>query len=239
VPPVPPGAPVGYPATGYGSPQDPATQYVAYDPAAYARPRKPRKRGPVLFWATLALIAIAIGTLGVIDGAGTEVPDAAYPATAMAITGVMLVLGAFWGRAGGLILVGLVAAVATLGATASGDWESTTMTHAPTDAAQVRDSYDFGDGEMLLDLSAVTDVDALDGHRVSVDGGVGTIEVVVPDGMDVAVDASTGVGAIEVFGRHAGGLGVHQDGSVDGGGEAPDMTIEVDLGIGQVTVREQ
>ncbi len=34
-------------------------------------------------------------------------------------------------------------------------------------------------------------------------------------------------------------LSVQKDGFVDGGDEVPDMTIEVDLGIGQVTVREQ
>ena len=68
---------------------------------------------------------------------------------------------------------------------------------------------------------------------------VGTVEIVVPPGMDVSVDASAGVGGIEVFGRETGGFDVQQDGFVDGGDEVPDMTIEVDLGIGQVTVREQ
>jgi phage shock protein PspC (stress-responsive transcriptional regulator) len=241
------------PDTGYGSPgydsplADPTqTGWTApglagqgYDPTAYVRPRNPRKRGPVLFWATLALIAIGIGTLGVVDAAGTDVPDAAYPALAMAVSGVMLVLGAFWGRAGGLILVGLLAAVATVGGTASDDWEGTRMSIAPVDPGEVRDSYDFGSGEMTLDLTGVTDVEGLDGHRLSVDGGVGAIEVVVPPGMDVAVDASAGVGGIEVFDSETGGLGIRQDGYVDGGVGAPDMTIEVDLGIGQVTVREQ
>lgn len=232
-------APVGYPATGYGSPEDPATPYVAYDPAAYARPRKPRKRGPVLFWATLAIIAIGIGTLGVIDGAGTEVPDAAYPALAMAITGVMLVLGAFWGRAGGLILVGLVAAAATAGSTASDDWDGSRLTYTPLEASEVRESYDISTGDLTLDLSRITDVDDLDGRDVRVDGGVGTLEIVVPSGVDVSVDASSGVGAVELFGHETGGFGVQENGSVDGGAGVPDMTIDVDLGIGQVTVREQ
>jgi phage shock protein PspC (stress-responsive transcriptional regulator) len=243
------GAPdTGYGSPGYASPLEGTTQAgwaapglaaQGYDPAAYVRPRNPRKRGPVLFWATLALIAIGIGTLGVVDAAGTDVPDATYPALAMAVTGVMLVLGAFWGRAGGLILVGLLAAVATVGGTASDDWEGTHMSIAPVDPGEVRDSYDFSSGEMTLDLTGVTDVDGLDGHRLSVDGGVGSIEVVVPQGMDVAVDASAGVGGIEVFDSETGGFGIRQDGYVDGGAGAPDMTIEVDLGIGQVTVREQ
>ncbi len=210
-----------------------------YEPTAYVRPRNPRRRGPILFWATLALIAIGVGTLGVIDAAGTDVPDAAYPALAMAITGVMLVLGAFWGRAGGLIVVGLVAAVATLGATASGDWEGANLTYSPTTPGEVRDGYDLGTGELTLDLSGVTDVEALDGRRISVDGGVGVLEVVVPPGMDVTVDASAGVGNVDVLGQESAGVDVQQDGFVDGGGTVPDLTIEVDLGLGQVTVREQ
>ncbi len=210
-----------------------------YDPATYVRPRNPRKRGPLLFWSTLALIAIGIGTLGVIDASGTDVPDAGYAALAMAVTGVMLVVGAFWGRAGGLILVGLIAAVATVGGTASEDLEGTRLAYAPTTVGEVRDSYDLGTGEMTLDLSGITDVDGLDGRDITVDGGVGTIEVVVPRGMDVSVDASAGVGNVEVFEQESGGFDVQQDGFVDGGDEVPDMTIEVDLGIGQVTVREQ
>ena len=70
------------------------------------RPRNPRKRGPILFWFTLALIALAEGVLGVVDLAGVAVADSAYPALALGITALMLVVGSFWGRAGGLILAG-------------------------------------------------------------------------------------------------------------------------------------
>ncbi|WP_457207706.1 PspC domain-containing protein [Nocardioides sp. P5_C9_2] len=244
-PPTVPAPVTGYGSTYTGSTYEGFTQTgpghtgPAYDPNAYVRPRNPRKRGPILFWTTLALIAIGVGTLGVIEAAGTDVPPSGYPALALAITGAMLVLGAFWGRAGGLILVGLVAAVATLGATASGDWDGTSLTYAPTTPAEVRDSYDLGTGELTLDLSGVRDVEDLDGRRISIDGGVGAIEVVVPRGMDVTVDASAGVGNVDVLGQESGGLDVQQGGFVDGGDEVPDMTIEVDLGMGQVTVREQ
>ena len=42
----------------------PAPAYVA------PRPRDPRKRGPILFWFTLLLIAVAEGVLGIVDLAG-------------------------------------------------------------------------------------------------------------------------------------------------------------------------
>ena len=149
-----------------------------------ARPHRDRRRHP-----------------GVIDAAGTDVPEAGYPALAMAVTGVMLVLGAFWGRAGGLILVGLRRRgrhPGRHGVRRLGGHPARLL--ARPRPAEVRDSYDLGTGELTLDLSGVTDVEDLDGRRITVDGGVGSIEVVVPRGMDVSVDASAGVGNVDVLG---------------------------------------
>ena len=108
------------PAEPYQAPYA-AYQYRPSYSTGYVKPRNPRKRGPILFWFTLALIATGVGTLGIIDVSGTSVPDAAYPALALALTGAMLLLGAFWGRAGGLIFIGLDRwPLATLGATGDG-----------------------------------------------------------------------------------------------------------------------
>lgn len=216
--------------------QPPNQPWQAY---TYARPRNPRKRGPILFWFTLALVATGIGTLGLIDVSGTSVADAAYPALATALIGAMLLLGAFWGRAGGLIFLGLIAVVATLGATASDNVEHTPVVHAPTSAADVRDSYDFSAGDFTVDLSGVTDVEDLDGRELSIDAGLGDLEVIVPDGMDVSIEASAGAGDVTVLGERSEGLGVTQEGFVDGGDEVPDMRISIDLGAGQVNVREK
>lgn len=210
-----------------------------YQPYTYVKPRNPRKRGPILFWFTLALIATGVGTLGVIDVSGTAVPSAAYPALALALTGAMLLLGAFWGRAGGLILIGLVLTVGTLATTTADNYDGERLEFAPISAAAVSDSYHLDTGRLLVDLSAVTDVDGLDGRELSVDGGVGDIVVIVPDGMDITVAASTGIGDVNVFDQHQNGLDVNQDGFLDGGYDVPDMRINIDLGVGQVTVREQ
>jgi phage shock protein PspC (stress-responsive transcriptional regulator) len=211
-------------------------------PVTYARsprpPRNPRKRGPILFWFTLALLALAEGVLGVVDVAGAEVIPSAYPALALGITAVMLVLGSFWGRAGGLILVGLVAAVATGLSTAAHSWDEQRLSYAPDTSSEVRGSYELEQGELLLDLSEVGDVEGLDGRDVQVDGGVGRVVVVVPDGVDVSVSANVGVGGVEVFGDRAGGLGISHEGSTDGGVGAPDLRIGIDMGVGDVVVRE-
>ncbi|CAM3810389.1 PspC domain-containing protein [Nocardioides zeicaulis] len=209
--------------------------------ATYARPprpRHPRKRGPILFFFTLALIALAEGVLGVVDLAGAHVVDSAYPALALGTVAVMLLVGAFWGRAGGLVLLGLVAAVAT-GATSVGeDVRDTRVEHAPTTASAVRDSYDFGGGTFTLDLSGVADVEALDGHDIDISGVGGRIVVVVPDGMDVDVTSSIVGGHSEVFGRSSDGFDVTRDGSLDGGAGAPDLSINIDLVGGEILVRD-
>jgi phage shock protein PspC (stress-responsive transcriptional regulator) len=214
--------------------------YSWVPPTSYVRerPRNPRKRGPRLFLFTLALIALAEGVLGVVDLAGVAVADSAYPALALGITALMLVIGSFWGRAGGLIALGLVAALATAGATASDNFDAGDRSYSPTTAGDVRDSYDFGAGTFTLDLSGVTDVDALDGRDIAIDGVGGQIEVVVPDGMDVDVKTSVVGGDSRVFDQRSDGFDVTQDGFLDGGDGVPDMSITIDLVGGEIIVRE-
>jgi len=227
-------------ATGTGGqPYQPYQPYRPYDQATYARPRNPRKKGPILFWFTLALIATGVGTLGLIDVSGTEAPSAAYPALALALTGAMLVLGAFWGRAGGLIFIGLVLSAVTLAATATANYVDTSLAYTPTSSAEVRDSYNLDGGDLTLDLSGVEDVERLGGREITINGGAGEIEVIVPPGMDVTAVATTGVGDVSLFSQHNDGFDINEESFLDGGDDVPDMRIIIDLGVGQVTVREQ
>ena len=55
----------------------------------------------------------------------------------------------------------------------------------------------------------------------------------------VTVDATTGVGDVSLFGRHNDGFDISLREFLNGGSEVPDMRIMIDLGVGQVTVREQ
>jgi phage shock protein PspC (stress-responsive transcriptional regulator) len=201
-------------------------------------PRNPRKRGPKLFLFTLALIALAEGVLGVVDLAGAPVADSAYPALALGITALMLVVGSFWGRAGGLIAVGLVAAVATAGATIGHNIDDEDRLYAPTSAGAVQDQYDFGGGRFTLDLSDVSDLEALDGRDVTIEGVGGRVEVIVPDGMDVDVRTQVVGGDSRVFDQHSDGFDITQDGFLDGGDNVPDMSIHIDLVAGEILVRE-
>ncbi|MGH3334412.1 MAG: PspC domain-containing protein [Nocardioides sp.] len=204
-------------------------------PATYTPPRNPRRRGPVLFWFTLALIALAIGVLGIVDVADVAVADAAYPALAVGITGLMLLVGSFYGRAGGLILLGLLATVPMAAVTAVGQWEGDRIRETPANADEVQSSYEFGGGELVLDLTEVDDVEALDGRQISVEGGAGRIELLVPEDMNVRVIGRIdGPGAITLFGQQEGGFETSSSGLHDAGADAPRLTIDADLGVGEI-----
>ena len=88
-----------------------------------------------------------MGVLGIADLAGAPVADAAYPALAVGIIGAMLLVGAFYGRAGGLILVGLLATLALGVTTAAADYEADDLRRTPVRTADVRPAYRFSTGE--------------------------------------------------------------------------------------------
>jgi hypothetical protein len=209
----------------------------------YVPPPRPRRTGLVLFWPTLALIAIALGTLGIVDVGGSVSPSA-YVALAVAITAVMLIIGAFVGRPGGLIALGIVSCLA-LGATsaveASTDWQTggETLNARPTRAVAVQDVYSVPNGQITLDLSGVRDVAALDGRELDVHLNAGEIDVTLPPGTNAVVDAHMHfAGDISVGGSDRGGLDQSLNRTVVGSTDpnAPTMTLHLDARVGQITV---
>jgi phage shock protein PspC (stress-responsive transcriptional regulator) len=222
------GATAAY-STGYAGPPPPPRP---------VRPRDPRKTGPILFWFTLALIILAEGVLGTLDLAGVPITDSAYPALALGVVAVMLLVGSVYGRAGGLILLGLMATVGTVAATVAGQVDGGQLDRTPTTAAQVQDEYSLGSGEVVIDLSAVRDVQNLDGRTVEVHAGFGRVEVILPDDVDVTVDAHTnGPGHLSLLGGDQGGVGVEDRVTVDGGAGAPQLDLDAWVGVGEVEVR--
>jgi hypothetical protein len=226
----------------YGVPPTPPPPYAPPYVPAYVPQPNPRRRGPILFWFTLALIALALGTLGIIDGAGASVADSAYPALAVGITGAMLAVGAFWGRAGGLILVGLVSTVALVGSVAAVEYDGHEHSiHAtPQTAADVNDDYNMDAGELVLDLTEVSDPSALDGRTIDLEGGVGKMTVVIPDEWGVRVNAHVGIGSARVLDTgENGGFGVDYSAGRSGGIEQPDIKVDAHLGIGAIEVVDE
>jgi phage shock protein PspC (stress-responsive transcriptional regulator) len=216
-----------------GTPPPPPGGTTTYGPVAKTAP--PRRRGPVLFWYALALIALGTGVLGVVDTAGVDVAGSAYPAVALGTCAALLLLGAFWGRAGGLILLGLLSAAVTAGATVAAEADAGHLEATPRSADAVDDRYHLTFGEIDLDLTRVADLEALDGRTVEVGLGVaGRIEVRVPADLDVVVLSDIDEGAVRVLGERLG------DGSqtttVDGGPDAAELTLDVSTVFGEIEI---
>ena len=175
--------------------------------------------------------------VGIVDVSGASVADSTYPAVVVAVVGFMLLVGAFYGRAGGLILVGLLAAGATAATVASEKWDGDQVEIVPATSAEVQDSYVNDVGQYVLDLTQVTDPEELDGRTITMTADVGELEVVVPDDMDVTVTGSVdGPGGITLFGHDSGGIDVNASRSYDGGNEVPEITLDLQLDVGHIDV---
>ena len=241
----PSSGPTGDPyAATAGTPGQQPPAWMPPTPPPYVPPPRPQRTGLVLFWPTLALIAIALGTLGIFDST-YSISVAAYAALAVAITGVMLLVGAFVARPGGLIALGLLTAIAlgitsAVDASTGGSVHTRDLTATPTTAAAVQARYAVANGTIDLDLTEVTDVAALDGKQIAVRLNAGEITVWVPRNVNVNVDAEI---------RYAGEVRVGDD--VRGGfnqgvqrsfaatiPNAPTIDLEIDARVGQITVEQ-
>ncbi|MCW2857936.1 MAG: PspC protein [Marmoricola sp.] len=233
-----------YPAAGTtdAPPAPPAWQPPVAQPPLI--PPHPKRTGIIWFWPTLALIAIGLGTLGLIDSGSTHVVPAAYPALAIAITGVMLLIGSYVGRPGGLILVGFVSCLALALATVVGGFNLSgrSVDVAPASAIAVQPSYQATNGRIRLDLTQVSDPAGLAGRTLHLTLHAGQIDVIVPRTINVDVNADFGfAGGIEVPGYSGGGVQDSVQRHLIGTSAttvAP-LTLDLHANVGQITVEQR
>ncbi|HEY2878038.1 PspC domain-containing protein [Nocardioides sp.] len=203
------------------------------------RPVNPRKKGPILFWFALAVMAVALGVLGIADLAGADVAPSAYPATVLGLSAVSLLIGAFFGRAGGIILVGLVAYAVTAGLTIADRWDVDRTVARPTTPAEVQSSYRMDSGELVVDLAGISP-QALDGREIHVSGDIGHLDIRVPEGLNVDAHLDIdGPGGMNAFGQDEGGFGHEMDTHHVVGADAPTLTIDAQLDIGGIDLHTE
>lgn len=223
-----------------------ATQTTAGDTpsgeatATYAAPR-PRRNGPIWFGFALATIAVGEGILGLMAAAGHHPNLGAYPALALGVIGAYLILGAFWGRAGGLIALGIVAAFATIvGTAANGVGSGKTLDITPTSAAAVMPSYSLGTGSLTVDLTQVRDQRALDGRVVDLNATFGRIQVIVPNGTGVIFHGTVrGAGSIQTWGDEHDGPRATYVQTFPASAGHPTITIDASIRFGAIQLRSE
>lgn len=229
--PVPPGP------GGPGGSFPPPGAWTPPPPPPPVPPKPPRSH---LFGLTMAVTAIALGIVWILDETvAGSMPPSVYPGTVLGVTAAALLVGTWFGRSRLLILVGIVAALATAATTAAGTGPYGQRVYRPTTAAAVQASYDHGIGRMVLHLEDVNDPEALDGQAVSLDQHIGQLEVVVPSTIPVIVNAHVDHGTISgptpsrVTDLADGGEEVTLTSAVDG---EPALTLDLDLDFGEIRI---
>jgi len=131
-----------------------------------------------------------------------------------------------------LAIGGLAIAIARGGI----DIEGESRTYTVSSAADLPLSIDNDAGEVVIDLSGLTPAElaSLDEPAIiEARLDFGSLEVIIPDGIEADIDATTELGDVELFGRTDDGFRNHLSRTVDD----PDLDITLDVGAGEVVVR--
>lgn len=230
------------PATGSGTPP-PGTPYGPPPPAAGSAPpppAAPRERS-LLGRVTVSVALLVAGALAAWNAATShDVGAATVLAAALGIVGVGLLVGAFVGRARGLVALGVVLLAATAIASTAHlhvDRSTGDRRWVPASTAAVHSPYRLGAGDATLDLSSL-DVPA--GQTVSVEAtvGAGRLLVLVPPGAALDVKASAGVGHVLLpAGHESNGLRPTETYAAAGAPTAGTIELDLSVGVGDLEVR--
>lgn len=237
---VPPGDIAASTGTGWPEGPDwgPAAPEPYYEPVPTEPPARPRS---FLGLLTVSATALAIGVLAVMDATWATIPVSAYIATALAVVGLGLLIGTWFGRSRGLIWLGLALAIALPPAVLVADDLDLTADHTRvvlTSIAEVpQEPQTHGTGQVTYDLSGMELADD-DAIELVINQSIGQLRVIVPPEADVQLTAGANLGEVVAFDGMSGGfqpsrsvVDLGPDG--EGGGI---IELELELGIGQIEV---
>lgn len=164
-----------------------------------------RDRSWTLTWLTLSVTAIATAATGIYDAYNDGPHWTAYVAVALGVVALGLLASTLFGHGGPLIGIGILLAIALAIGSFLPNGRIGTQTPTPINAMQVDQHYRHGVGQIELDLTEVSNPQALLGRTVEVEAGIGQTTVVVPEGLNVRVRADLDAGEIRVFDRKTDG----------------------------------
>ncbi len=211
------------------------------EPAAEPAAPEARRPGSSLWLLTVSAALVALGAIAINDAIWATVAPATYIATALGIVGLGLLVGAWFGRSRGLIVMGLVLSFALIPAVAADhvDFRGENVEVRPSAVSDIpTETQEFGAGEVTYDLSEL-DFAETDPVTLSIDQGVGELTVLLPPDVDVTINADLVVGEIQALNRVSGGFGSEVR-VVDDGADGPgggELELQLDLGAGQIEVR--
>jgi phage shock protein PspC (stress-responsive transcriptional regulator) len=163
-------------------------------------------------------------------------PEWLVPALVVA-AGIAIVAGAFMKPVRWLVPPALALALAAGVVAAAGidlDGGVGEREYRPASTADLRDRYELGMGDLVVDLRD-TDLPAGD-VPLEMDVGIGEAMVIVPKDVCVATNADVGIGNVRMFGRDNGGIDVDFEENPDAAPDVTRVVLDADIGVGQVRV---
>jgi phage shock protein PspC (stress-responsive transcriptional regulator) len=165
-------------------------------------------------------------------------PEWLVPALVIA-AGLAIVAGAFMKPIRWLVPPALALALAAgLVAAAGIDFDGGVgeREYRPTSTIDLRDRYELGVGDLVVDLRD-TELPAGD-VPLELDVGIGEARVIVPEEVCVATNADVGVGNVRMFGRDNGGIDVDFEENPEAAADVTRLVLDADVGLGQVHVTD-
>jgi hypothetical protein len=190
---------------------------------------------------TLSLGLLVLGVLAVVDVAGGHVPFFVYAGTLLAIVGLGLLIGAWFGRARWLIPLGLVLTLVLVAGAAphnpklgrgGGD-----VALVPATVDELGSSYHQNFGDFTMDLRNI-DFTGAD-KEIQITMNAGDLTILLPPRVDTTVHAKVNLGDAKVFGTKWGGIGSPArdvtDNDTDGPGGGT-LVLDIQLNAGDLGV---
>jgi hypothetical protein len=230
------------PGTAYSTGTAQATQPIPTASTVYDAPPEPPRERSLLGRITVSAALLVAGVLAAVGTMTSHsVPLVVVLGAALAVVGAGLVVGSVIGRARGLIVLGVLLAMATAVTAATRDIPLETGTGEriwrPTTVADLSSPYKLGIGKGTLDLRGL-DLEPGQTIRLQAHVGAGQLRVLVPREMAMTVDATADVGVISLpDGTGPDGTRSQAHWTAAGTGTDGAVTLRLKVNFGDVEVR--
>jgi hypothetical protein len=182
---------------------------------------------------------MVIGLMAVLDLSGVSIAVSAYFAAALVTISLGLIVGAWFGRARGLIALAMLTSIGLLISTGTERWggEMGNSLYKPQSLGAVADRYDFTIGNATLDLRNVDFANRQ--QDIVLTMKVGQLRVLLPPAVDTTANLQLQNGRATVLGktfdgREINGQTVTDQGADGAGGGTLRLDLQMDTGSVEV-----